>query len=127
MADGDVLLLENTRFYKEEEKNVPEFAEKLAAPADLFVNDAFGTAHRAHASTEGVTKFLKPSVAGFLLEKELRYLDGAVSEPARPFCAIVGGSKVSSKIGVIESLLEKCDKLIIGGGMIFTFYKAQGN
>merc|ERR1712078_281691 len=126
MADGDVLLLENTRFYKEEEKNVPEFAEKLAANADLFVNDAFGTAHRAHGSTEGVTKYLDTSVAGFLLQKELDYLDGAVSEPKRPFAAIVGGSKVSSKIGVIESLMEKCDKIIIGGGMIFTFYVARG-
>merc|ERR1711920_955083 len=126
MAEGDVLLLENTRFYKEEEKNVPEFAEKLAACADLFVNDAFGTAHRAHGSTEGVTKYLSPSVAGFLLQKELDYLDGAVSEPKRPFAAIVGGSKVSSKIGVIESLMAKCDKIIIGGGMIFTFYAARG-
>merc|ERR1712060_378379 len=126
MADGDVLLLENTRFYKEEEKNVPEFSEKLAANADLFVNDAFGTAHRAHGSTEGVTNYLSPSVAGFLLQKELDYLDGAVSEPKRPFAAIVGGSKVSSKIGVIESLMEKVDKIVIGGGMVFTFYKAQG-
>merc|ERR1719377_54126 len=126
MADGDVLLLENTRFYKEEEKNVPEFAEKLAASADLFVNDAFGTAHRAHGSTEGVTKYLSPSVAGFLLQKELDYLDGAVSEPKRPFAAIVGGSKVSSKIGVIESLMEKVDKIVIGGGMVFTFLKARG-
>ncbi|XWS27565.1 hypothetical protein CRYUN_Cryun26dG0126800 [Craigia yunnanensis] len=111
---------------QEEEKNEPEFAKKLAALADLFVNDAFGMAHRAHASTEGVTKFLKPSVAGFLLQKELDYLVGAVSSPKRPFAAIVGGSKVSSKIGVIESLLEKCDILLLGGGMIFTFYKAQG-
>eukprot|EP00325_Prymnesiales_sp_UTEX-LB-985_P019688 CAMPEP_0174754416 /NCGR_PEP_ID=MMETSP1094-20130205/105710_1 /TAXON_ID=156173 /ORGANISM="Chrysochromulina brevifilum, Strain UTEX LB 985" /LENGTH=787 /DNA_ID=CAMNT_0015960281 /DNA_START=35 /DNA_END=2399 /DNA_ORIENTATION=- len=126
MADGDVLLLENTRFYKEEEKNVPEFAEKLAANADLFVNDAFGTAHRAHGSTEGVTKYLDTSVAGFLLQKELDYLDGAVSEPKRPFAAIVGGSKVSSKIGVIESLMEKVDKIVIGGGMVFTFLKARG-
>merc|ERR1711920_382547 len=126
MAEGDVLLLENTRFYKEEEKNVPEFAEKLAACADLFVNDAFGTAHRAHGSTEGVTKYLSPSVAGFLLQKELDYLDGAVSEPKRPFAAIVGGSKVSSKIGVIESLMEKVDKIVIGGGMVFTFLKARG-
>merc|ERR1719502_1147088 len=126
MADGDVVLLENTRFYKEEEKNVPEFAEKLAANADLFVNDAFGTAHRAHGSTEGVTKYLSPSVAGFLLQKELDYLDGAVSEPKRPFAAIVGGSKVSSKIGVIESLMEKVDKIVIGGGMVFTFLKARG-
>merc|ERR1719310_2544064 len=126
MADGDVLLLENTRFYKEEEKNVADFAEKLAANADLFVNDAFGTAHRAHGSTEGVTKYLSTSVAGFLLQKELDYLDGAVSDPKRPFAAIVGGSKVSSKIGVIESLMAKCDKLIIGGGMVFTFLKAKG-
>ncbi|KAL8239132.1 hypothetical protein R6Q59_015699 [Mikania micrantha] len=126
LPDGGVLLLENVRFYKEEEKNEPSFAEKLASLADLYVNDAFGTAHRAHASTEGVTKYLKPSVAGFLLQKELDYLDGAVSNPKRPFAAIVGGSKVSSKIGVIESLLEKCDILLLGGGMIFTFYKAQG-
>jgi phosphoglycerate kinase len=126
MSNGDVLLLENTRFYKEEEKNVAEFAEKLAAPADIFVNDAFGTAHRAHGSTEGVTKFLDTSVAGFLLQKELDYLDGAVSEPKRPFCAIVGGSKVSSKIGVIESLMTKVDKIVIGGGMVFTFLKARG-
>ncbi|CAN4102495.1 unnamed protein product [Withania somnifera] len=126
LPEGGVLLLENVRFYKEEEKNEPEFAKKLASLADLYVNDAFGTAHRAHASTEGVTKFLKPSVAGFLLQKELDYLVGAVSDPKRPFSAIVGGSKVSSKIGVIESLLEKCDILLLGGGMIFTFYKAQG-
>merc|ERR1712078_164389 len=126
MADGDVLLLENTRFYKEEEKNVPEFAEKLAANADMFVNDAFGTAHRAHGSTEGVTKYLDTSVAGFLLQKELDYLEGAVAEPKRPFAAIVGGSKVSSKIGVIESLMEKVDKIVIGGGMVFTFLKARG-
>merc|ERR1712203_1347684 len=119
MADGDVLLLENTRFYKEEEKNVPEFAEKLAANADLFVNDAFGTAHRAHGSTEGVTNYLSPSVAGFLLQKELDYLDGAVSTPKRPFAAIVGGSKVSSKIGVIESLMEKVDKIVIEKGIDF--------
>jgi len=126
MADGDVILLENTRFYKEEEKNVAEFAEKLAANADLFVNDAFGTAHRAHGSTEGVTKFLETSVAGFLLQKELNYLAGAVDEPKRPFAAIVGGSKVSSKIGVIESLMSKVDKIVIGGGMVFTFLKARG-
>ncbi|CAL4908885.1 unnamed protein product [Urochloa decumbens] len=126
LPNGGVLLLENVRFYKEEEKNDPEFAQKLASLADLYVNDAFGTAHRAHASTEGVTKFLKPSVAGYLLQKELDYLVGAVSSPKRPFAAIVGGSKVSSKIGVIESLLEKCDILLLGGGMIFTFYKAQG-
>lgn len=126
MADGSVSLLENVRFYKEEEKNDPGFAEKLASNADLFVNDAFGTAHRAHGSTEGVTKFLQPSVAGFLLQKELDYLQGAVDEPKRPFAAIVGGSKVSSKISVIESMLGKVDKLILGGGMVFTFLKARG-
>ncbi|CAN8077092.1 unnamed protein product [Agarophyton chilense] len=126
MSNGDVTLLENVRFYKEETKNDPDFSAKLAANADMFVNDAFGTAHRAHGSTTGVTAHLKPSVAGFLLEKELEYLSGTVSNPARPFAAIVGGSKVSSKIGVIESLLEKVDKLIIGGGMVFTFLKARG-
>jgi len=124
--EGDVIMLENTRFYKEETKNEPEFVEKLAAPFDLFVNDAFGTAHRAHASTEGVTKFLSPSVSGFLLAKELEYLDGAVSNGKTPMAAIVGGSKVSSKITVLEALLDKCDKVIIGGGMVFTFLKAKG-
>jgi phosphoglycerate kinase len=126
LQKGQVLLLENVRFYKEEEKNDPEFAKKLAANADLYVNDAFGTAHRAHASTEGVTKYLSPSVAGYLIEKELQYLQSAIENPQRPLAAIIGGSKVSSKIGVIETLLEKCDKLIIGGGMIFTFFKARG-
>eukprot|EP00184_Porphyridium_aerugineum_P001651 CAMPEP_0184694540 /NCGR_PEP_ID=MMETSP0313-20130426/2453_1 /TAXON_ID=2792 /ORGANISM="Porphyridium aerugineum, Strain SAG 1380-2" /LENGTH=452 /DNA_ID=CAMNT_0027152837 /DNA_START=122 /DNA_END=1480 /DNA_ORIENTATION=+ len=126
MKNGDVTLLENVRFYKEEEKNDREFAKKLAANADLYVNDAFGTAHRAHGSTAGVTEFLKPSVAGFLLEKELEYLAGAVDSPKRPFAAIVGGSKVSSKIGVIESLMNKVDKIVIGGGMVFTFLKARG-
>ncbi len=126
LANGQVLLLENVRFYKEEEGNDPEFAQKLAANADFYVNDAFGTAHRAHASTEGVTKYLSPSVAGYLVEKELQYLQSAIEVPQRPLAAIIGGSKVSSKIGVIETLLEKCDKLIIGGGMIFTFYKARG-
>lgn len=126
LGNGDIAILENVRFYKEETKNVPEFAEKLAANADIFVNDAFGTAHRAHASTEGVTKYLKPSVAGLLLQKELDYLEGAVTNPKRPFVAIVGGSKVSSKIGVMESLIEKCDKIIVGGGMVFTFFKANG-
>ncbi|RUS95863.1 phosphoglycerate kinase [Dulcicalothrix desertica PCC 7102] len=126
LQNGQVLLLENVRFYKEEEKNDAEFAQKLASNADLYVNDAFGTAHRAHASTEGVTKYLSPSVAGYLIEKELQYLENAIANPQRPLAAIIGGSKVSSKIGVIESLLEKCDKLIIGGGMIFTFYKARG-
>ncbi len=126
MENGDVALLENVRFYPEEEKNDPDFAQKLASVADLYVNDAFGTAHRAHASTEGVTKYLKPSVAGYLIEKELKYLQSAIEEPQRPLVAIIGGSKVSSKIGVIETLLEKCDKLILGGGMIFTFFKARG-
>ena len=126
LQNGDVLLLENVRFFSEEEKNDLDFAKKLASIADMYVNDAFGAAHRAHASTEGVTEFLKPSVAGFLLEKELKYLQGAINNPTRPLAAIVGGSKVSSKIGVLDSLLDKCDKIIIGGGMIFTFYKARG-
>ena len=126
MQNGQVLLLENVRFHKEEEKNDPEFAKQLAANADVYVNDAFGTAHRAHASTEGVTHYLSPSVAGYLMEKELQYLQNAIENPQRPLAAIIGGSKVSSKIGVIETLLEKCDKLILGGGMIFTFYKARG-
>ena len=126
LKDGEACVLENVRFYKEEEKNEKSFSEKLAAPFDMYVNDAFGTAHRAHSSTAGVTEFLSPSVSGFLLQKELDYLEGAVANPKRPFAAIVGGSKVSSKIGVIESLLEKCDKLIIGGGMVFTFLKARG-
>jgi phosphoglycerate kinase len=126
MANGQVALLENVRFYPEEEKNDPEFAKKLAANADVYVNDAFGTAHRAHASTEGVTKYLSPAVGGYLMEKELQYLQGAIESPQRPLAAIVGGSKVSSKIGVIETLLDKCDKLFLGGGMIFTFYKARG-
>jgi phosphoglycerate kinase len=126
MANGDVALLENVRFYAEEEANDPAFAEKLAANADLYVNDAFGTAHRAHASTEGVTKYLSPSVAGLLIEKELAYLQNAIDNPQRPLAAIIGGSKVSSKIGVIETLLDKCDTLLIGGGMVFTFYKARG-
>ncbi len=124
--EGDVIMLENTRFYKEEEKNEAGFVEKLAAPFDLYVNDAFGTAHRAHASTEGVTKFLQPSVSGFLLAKELEYLDGAVQNGEKPMAAIVGGSKVSSKITVLEALLDKCDIIIIGGGMVFTFLKAKG-
>jgi phosphoglycerate kinase len=126
LSNGGVALLENVRFYPEEEKNDPEFARKLASVADMYVNDAFGTAHRAHASTEGVTKYLRPSVAGFLLDKELQYLSGAIDAPKRPLAAIVGGSKVSSKIGVIEALLGKVDKLLLGGGMIFTFYKARG-
>ena len=116
--EGDVIMLENTRFYKEETKNEPGFVEKLAKPFDMYVNDAFGTAHRAHASTEGVTKFLKPSVSGFLLDKELKYLAGAIDHGERPMAAIVGGSKVSSKITVLEALLDKCDKIIIGGGYV---------
>jgi len=126
LKNGEVLLLENVRFYEEEESNDNDFAASLAAHAEMYVNDAFGAAHRAHASTEGVTKFLSPSLAGFLLEKELKYLQGAIDNPKRPLAAIVGGSKVSSKIGVLDSLLDKCDKIIIGGGMIFTFYKARG-
>lgn len=126
MSEGDVLILENTRFYKGETKNDAELAESMASLADLFVNDAFGTAHRAHSSTEGVTKFLKPCVSGFLLKKELDYLKGAVDSPQRPMAAIVGGAKVSTKIPVIESMLDKVDKLIIGGGMVFTFLKARG-
>ena len=126
MADGDVVLLENVRFYPEEEKNDKEFAKKLAANADIYVNDAFGTAHRAHGSTEGIAQFVKPAVSGYLLQKELDYLQGAVDVPKRPFAAIVGGSKVSSKISVIEAMLGKVDKLVLGGGMVFTFLKARG-
>ncbi|NET24949.1 phosphoglycerate kinase [Okeania sp. SIO1I7] len=126
MQNGDVVLLENVRFYPGEEKNDPEFAKQLASVADVYVNDAFGTAHRAHASTEGVTKYLSPSVGGYLIEKELKFLQGAVDNPQKPLAAIIGGSKVSSKIGVIDALLDKCDKLLLGGGMIFTFYKARG-
>ena len=125
LKDGEVCLLENLRFHKEEEANDPEFAKKLASYADLFVNDAFGTAHRAHASTEGVTHYL-PSVAGYLIEKELRVMGGALSDPARPFLAILGGAKVSDKIAVINNLLNKVDVLIIGGGMAYTFQKAMG-
>ena len=126
LNNGDIVLLENVRFYSDEEANDLDFARNLASHADMYVNDAFGAAHRAHASTQGVTNFLSPSVAGFLLEKELKYLQGAIDSPKRPLAAIVGGSKVSSKIGVLDSLLDKCDKIMIGGGMIFTFYKARG-
>ena len=126
MKSGDVIVLENTRFYKEEEQNDAEFAKKLAKHADVYVNDAFGTAHRAHASTEGVAKYVSHKVAGFLMEKELKFLKGAVDNPKRPFAAVVGGAKVSTKIPVIKSLIEKCDKIFVGGGMIFTFYRAQG-
>lgn len=126
MENGQVALLENVRFYDGETNNDPDFAKQLAANADLYVNDAFGTAHRAHASTAGVTEYLSPAVAGSLIEKELKFLQETVDNPQRPLAAIVGGSKVSSKIGVIETLLDKVDKLFIGGGMIFTFYKARG-
>ncbi len=125
MQPGDVVLLENVRFYAEEEKNDPEFAKKLASFGDIYVNDAFGTAHRAHASTEGVAKYL-PAVSGFLMEKELQFLGSAVEEPKRPFVAILGGAKVKDKIAVIESLLQKVDTLIIGGGMAYTFLKSKG-
>ena len=120
-----VILLENLRYHAEEEANDASFAQQLASLADIFVNDAFGTAHRAHASTEGVTHFLK-SAAGFLLEKEIKYLGAAVSNPQKPFMVILGGAKVSDKIGVIENLLPKCDAIIVGGGMAYTFLKAQG-
>ncbi|KAI9915679.1 hypothetical protein PsorP6_008547 [Peronosclerospora sorghi] len=126
LKNGEIVLLENVRFYKEETMNDPMFAQQLAHDADIYVNDAFGTAHRAHASTEGVTKHIKTNVAGFLIEKELKYLSSAVDDPVRPLGAIIGGAKVSTKIPVLESLLRKCNKIMIGGGMIFTFYKAQG-
>ncbi len=125
LGDGDVLLLENVRFYPEEEKNDPAYAEKLAGLADIYVNDAFGTAHRAHASTEGVAHRL-PGVAGYLMKRELDYLGSNVDNPARPFVAILGGAKVKDKISVIEALLPKVDTLIIVGGMAYTFFKAEG-
>ena len=125
LKNGEILLLENLRFHREETDNDPEFAKELASFGEIFVNDAFGTAHRAHASTEGVTHYL-PAVSGFLIEKELKFLGEALENPERPFMAILGGSKVSDKIGVIENLLEKVDTLIIGGGMAYTFFKAQG-
>lgn len=126
LKNGQAVLLENVRFHKEEEKNDPEFAKKLASFADIFVNDAFGTAHRAHASTEGISHFVKTSVAGFLIEKELEVMGGALADPKRPFVAILGGAKVSDKIGVINNLLEKVDKLLIGGAMAYTFIVAKG-
>lgn len=126
LRGGEVLLLENLRFHSEEEKNDSEFAKKLASLADIYVNDAFGTAHRAHASTEGVTHYFKQSVAGFLMEKELQYLGQALTNPKRPFAAILGGAKISGKIDVIKSLFDKVDILVIGGGMVFTFAKAMG-
>ena len=126
LEDGDVLLLENLRYHKEETDNDPGFSKKLAGLGDLYVNDAFGTAHRAHASTEGVTHFFDQSAAGYLMMKELDYLGRVMQNPERPFVAILGGAKISGKIDVITNLLPKVDKVIIGGGMIFTFFKAQG-
>src|SRR5205807_3465341 len=125
LQPGQILLLENLRFHKEEEKNNPEFARQLASLGEIYVNDAFGTAHRAHASTEGVTHYL-PSVAGFLIEKEINFLGSALEHPKRPFAAIVGGAKVSDKIKVLERLLSIADAILIGGGMANTFLKAQG-
>lgn len=125
LKDGDVMLLENVRFHAEEEKNDPVFSKELASMADVFVNDAFGTAHRAHASTAGVADYI-PAVCGYLIQKEIRFMGGALQSPSHPFVAILGGAKVSDKIGVIENLLEKVDALIIGGGMAYTFLKAMG-
>ena len=125
LKDGEILLLENLRFHKEEEKNDPEFAKKLASLAEIYVNDAFGTVHRAHASTAGVAAYL-PAVAGFLIGKELSMMGGALENPERPFVAILGGAKVADKIGVITNLLNKCDTLLIGGGMAYTFFTAMG-
>ena len=125
MKEGDVVLLENLRFHKEEKKNDPDFAKGLSEYGELYINDAFGTAHRAHASTEGVTHYL-PAAAGYLLQKELEILGKAISDPERPFVAVLGGAKVSDKIGVINNLIDKVDTLIIGGGMAYTFFKAKG-
>ena len=125
LKEGEIMLLENVRFHREETDNDPEFAKKLASMAEIFVNDAFGTAHRAHASTTGIADYI-PGVAGFLIEKELKFLGNAINNPERPFVAILGGAKVSDKIGVIDSLLDKVDTLMIGGGMAYTFFKAQG-
>ena len=126
MKDGDVVLLQNTRFRKEETKNEENFSKELASLCDVYVNDAFGAAHRAHCSTEGVTKFVKTSVVGYLMQKEIDFLGNAVNNPVRPFVAILGGAKVADKLNVISNLLEKCDTLIIGGGMAYTFLKAKG-
>jgi phosphoglycerate kinase len=126
MKSGDVLLLENVRFHKGETNNDPDFAKQLAQPGEIYINDAFGSAHRAHASTEGVTKIIKPCAAGYLMEKELDYLGSALGNPERPYCAILGGAKISGKIDVINNLMDKVDTLIVGGGMAFTFLKAQG-
>lgn len=126
LSEGGIVLLENVRFYKEEEANDEAFAKKLADLAEIYVNDAFGTAHRAHASTAGVAKFLKPAVSGYLMQKEIDIMGKALSNPETPFVAILGGAKVADKLGVIQNLLEKVDTLIIGGGMAYTFLKAQG-
>ena len=126
MKDGDVVLLQNTRFRKEETKNLPEFSQDLASIADCYVNDAFGSAHRAHCSTAGVTDYVKDTAVGYLMEKEIRYLGNAVNDPVRPFTAILGGAKVADKLNVIANLLEKVDTLIIGGGMAYTFLVAKG-
>ncbi len=126
LRDGECLLLENLRFHPEEEANDSAFARELSLLGDVYVNDAFGSAHRAHASTEGVTHFIRPAVAGYLMKKEIEYLGQAVGNPARPFVAIIGGAKISGKIDVIQNLMNKVDVLLIGGGMMFTFYKAQG-
>ena len=126
LKDGEIALLENVRYYKEETKNDPEFAKELASLADVFVNDAFGTAHRAHASTAGVADYL-PAVCGFLIQKEIKVMGGALENPVRPFVAVLGGAKVSDKIGVITNLLNKVDTLIVGGAMAYTFLKAQGH
>ena len=125
LKEGEIMLLENVRFHREETDNDPEFAKKLASMAEVYVNDAFGAAHRAHASTAGIAQYL-PAVSGFLIEKELTVLGNAINNPERPFMAILGGAKVSDKIGVIDSLLDKVDTLMIGGGMAYTFFKAQG-
>jgi phosphoglycerate kinase len=126
MQPGDVVLLENLRFHEDEEKNDPEFAKKLSELGDVYVNDAFGSAHRAHASTERVTKYFEKCAAGYLMQKELEYLGSAVSSPVKPYCAILGGAKISGKIDVINNLLDKVDTMLIGGGMAFTFFKADG-
>ncbi len=126
MKSGDVVLLENLRFHTEEEKNDSDFAKKLAELGDVYINDAFGSAHRAHASTEGVTKFIDKCAAGYLMQKELDYLGSAIANPERPYVAVLGGAKISGKIDVITNLLDKVDTLIVGGGMAFTFFKAQG-
>ncbi len=123
---GEIVVLENVRFYKEETKNDEDFSKALASHADVFINDAFGSSHRAHASVAGVTRYLQPAASGFLLEKEIKYLSESVNNPEKPFVAILGGAKVSDKIGVIENLLDKVDSIIIGGGMTYTFYKAKG-